>query len=87
MDVATWAVAQIGAIATSMACPALIREWLRCSGSIPLRHGSSKYLEKLPPGSLKEKKLEAEQRHIARLKSWMPEYGFNIQARKTTTLR
>ena len=35
-------------------------------------------LEKLPPGCSKKTLCHVEQQHIERLRSWMPEHGFNI---------
>jgi len=35
-------------------------------------------LERLPPGCSERKLRRAEQRHIRRLRSWDPKYGFNI---------
>jgi hypothetical protein len=35
-------------------------------------------LQQLPPGSSKRELHEAEQRHIDRLRSWEPEFGFNM---------
>lgn len=35
-------------------------------------------LEHLPPGCSEQTLREAEQRHIDRLRSWLPEFGFNI---------
>jgi hypothetical protein len=35
-------------------------------------------LERLPPGCSTQARCEAEQRHIDRLRSWLPEFGFNI---------
>jgi hypothetical protein len=35
-------------------------------------------LERLPPGCSIQTLREAEQRHIDRLRSWLPEFGFNM---------
>jgi hypothetical protein len=35
-------------------------------------------LEQLPPGCSMQTRREAEQRHIERLRSWLPEFGFNM---------
>jgi hypothetical protein len=44
----------------------------------PLEKWTFEVLEELPPGCPKETLRRAEQKHIERLRSFLPEHGFNI---------